>query len=142
MNQPSSQQSAISIGVISLITFFTILLLTSFSILILSGANTDSNLARRTADSVTQYYAADSKAEMRLQQLHEIYLETPENDLQDALTAAGFTPEISDTYDGLLVHYDEPISEQKMLSVTIGLPSNGDSAPQRLSWQTVTFLNL
>ncbi len=142
MNEPVRQQSAISIGIISLITFFTVLLLTSFSVLILSSAQTDSELSVRTADSVTQYYAADSRAEQRLQQLYTIFLNTPQTDLESALTEAGFTPEVSETYDGLLVHYDEPISGQKMLSITIGLPSEEGASFERLSWQAVTLLTL
>ncbi len=142
MKGAARSQSAISIGVISLITFFTVLLLTAFSILILSGANTDSNLANRTADSVTQYYRADSRAEERLQELHTIYLQTPQQDLQTVLTQAGFTPEESEEYNGLLVHYEESINDQKILSVTIGLPSNEQLSLQRIEWQTQTLLIL
>ncbi len=142
MNQAKGQQSAISIGVISLITFFTVLLLTSFSILILSGANSDANLATRTADSVTEYYAADSRAEVRLQELHRLYLDTPQAELVTVLTEAGFSPEESPDYDGLLVHYEESINEQKILSVTIGLSNDGEPDLQRLRWQAETLLIL
>lgn len=60
----SSNRSGIGNGSAFLIVIFSVLCLAVFALLTVSSAKAEQNLARRTADSVTAYYQADSTAEV------------------------------------------------------------------------------
>ncbi len=128
----------IATGIVSLIMFFTVLVLTSFSFLILSGANSDSLLSERTAESVSDYYSADSTAENMLAALHTLYKESPPEERDQIISNAGYTV-LSENYEGTVYSYIVPITDKKELQIKIGI---SDSAPypiERLAWQTVAI---
>ena len=53
---------SVFIGVSSLLVIFIVLCLTTFAALSLTSANADLKMARRAAQTVSEYYAADSRA--------------------------------------------------------------------------------
>ncbi len=158
----------IATGIVSLITFFTILILTVFSFLILSGARSDSALSERTAQSVSAYYSADVAAEAKLEELYNIASASPTN-IEAELEAAGFTivkPQTDEAAgneaveneaveneevmvadvattptvsDRIVVSYTVPINDLKELYVEIGVLRTAPYSIERLSWQTVAI---
>ncbi len=140
MRKARSNRPIIATGVISLITFFSILLLTSFSFLILSSANTDSELAEKTALSVSEHFAADNFAEQKLVSLSEIVNANTGEELLTALSVGGFLVVEDLSFEGMVVEYSVPINDKKMLYVKIGIDS--DNTLHRLSWQTQPLLLL
>ncbi len=130
------RKNVVATGVISLITFFTVLLLTSLSFLILSTARTDSELAVKTAEAVTQHYTADREAEVTLFELHSWYRESG-GLTAEQLKDKGFTLLTDEEFDGVVVEYTVPINDKKDLYIKVGFPTGKDSV-ERLSWKAVS----
>ncbi len=133
----NKKNSAVSVGIVSLITFFTILLLTSFSILILSSARTDQRLTQMTADAIVKQYEGDAQAEQLLFELYEICEITPYEDLEDALFNTSYIVVEDDSFDGKIVEYKSFVDENKYYYVKIGVPEDMSEGLSRLSWQLV-----
>jgi hypothetical protein len=91
---------AISIGIVSLITVFTILLLAVFSVLSLSGSRSDSVLSDRAARAVSDYYLAEAQAEQKLLELSSIASNDTGTPLRERLEAAGFEISVDTPYPG------------------------------------------
>lgn len=70
--QPRTRRSAagIHVGIASIVMLFAVLCLTIFSVLALMTARNEYSLAEKSAQSITAYYAADSKAVALLDQLN------------------------------------------------------------------------
>jgi len=66
---------AISAGSATLVMIFCVLCLTIFASLTLIGAKNEMSLAKKFASSVSEYYAADTKAEQKLQQAQNMLSE-------------------------------------------------------------------
>ncbi len=131
----TKSKPVISTGIVSLISFFSILLLATLTVLMLSSARADSTLSDKAAVAVTEYYLADSMAEQTLADIQVLRLQG--GDLASALTQNGFTLLESTSKDQLLLSYTIPINDQKQLYVEIGVPIDQNEAIQRLRWQTV-----
>ena len=84
------------IGVSSLLIIFSVLCLTVFAILSVSTASAGSRLSEKAAQSVTDYYAADSRAEKTIAALRSG--EIPEGVSADGNTYS-FTCPASDTLE-------------------------------------------
>ncbi len=130
--------SLVSVGVVSLITFFTIMLLTSFAMLIIMGARSDLLLSEKTSASISGYYEANNIAEEKLAEIHTIYLNSDENTLEDMINNAGFNAVIEDDLP-MQVEYSVEIDEDKYLQVQIELPLNPNDEIKRLKWQSVNY---
>ncbi len=129
------KQPVISIGVLSLITIFTVLLITSFAMLIFLSAQKDMTLSELTAKTVTAYYNADLTAEENFAKVDELWQTTTSSfDLENKIINEGFHILQGAEYDGMLVYYDIPISDKKYLHVEIGIPENKNEL-DRLSWR-------
>ena len=100
----------ISIGSATLVMLYAVLCLTIFSVMALVTANQEWKLAQKSADAVTAYYAADSRAA-------EVY-----NDLRAACSATLDGVEI----DGVTLSeqnnrltYEVPVDEMQTLQVEL-----------------------
>ncbi len=124
-----------TVGITSLITFFTILILASFSLLIVSTATNDAQLSQNTSKSVSEYYIADSLAEEKLALLDSIY-KTYKNqeDFIENLNENGFyLTQDTQGYD-IVIEYSIQINPAKILQVEIGFINDSF---EKLSWQTI-----
>ncbi|HHT24371.1 MAG TPA: hypothetical protein GXZ76_02475 [Clostridiaceae bacterium] len=125
----------VSLGIVSLITVFTILLLAVFSVLSLSGSRSDSVLSDRAAHAVSDYYAAEAQAEQRLQELSAIAASDAEAPLSERLEAAGFEIAVDTSYPGTVVVYDTTIDDRRVLRAEVGIGEQGEV--ERLYRQTI-----
>lgn len=109
------QRVGLGVGGSSLLMVFIIVCLTTFATLSLLSANSDYKLSAKTAQSVSDYYAADGRATERLQQI-------------DALILSGQAEEIvrlglaEQTIDGYT--YSEAINNSQSLQVTLRMQNN------------------
>ena len=62
-NKKNSSASIPTVGGSSLLVIFAVLCLTVFALLSMSTVKGDTNLSSKSAESITNYYAADTKAE-------------------------------------------------------------------------------
>ncbi len=127
---------AISIGIVSLITVFTILLLAVFSVLSLSGSRSDSVLSDRAARAVSDYYLAEAQAEQKLLELSSIASNDTGTPLRERLEAAGFKISVDTPYPGTVVVYDTPIDDRRVLRIEVGIGEQGKV--ERLYRQTIS----
>ncbi len=134
MNETNDKRFSINPGILSLITFFTVLLLTVFAVLVVSSARSDMNLTQKAADSVTQHYAADNLAEEKLAQLYNIWQENSGDDLYAELEANKFTVLEGESEEGITVEYAVPIVGERNLYAKILI--NEDGTLKRLEWRT------
>lgn len=117
------QRVGLGVGGSSLLMVFIIVCLTTFATLSLLSANSDYKLSAKTAQSVSDYYAADGRATERLQQI-------------DALILSGQAEEIvrlglaEQTIDGYT--YSEAINNSQSLQVTLRMQNNRCTVA---SWQ-------
>lgn len=142
----------ISVGSSSILAIFVVLCLTTFATLSLVSARADYKLTQKTAQSTSEYYAADTKAEELLQQLHQALLHTDAWREQLSLIDASITYE--KVSDGYIFRYDIPVNDHKTLHVELIAAVEPDGSPaselRRLrwkvqpeqSWQDETQINL
>lgn len=114
------------LGITSVLTVFVALCVTIFAALSFFSARVDRNLTEKTAESVTEYYAADSKAMQTVAALSSA--------LQNG-TALPQEFTRSDTAGETLYTADFPIRENRTLHIELA-QENG--ALVRRAWQTVT----
>lgn len=126
----------VSIGIVSLITVFTILLFAVFSVLSLSGSRSDSVLSDRAACAVSDYYAAEARAEQRLSELSAIAASDTETPLWERLEEAGFGISVDTSYPGTVVVFDTPIDDLRVLRAEVGIGEQGKV--ERLYRQTIS----
>ncbi len=105
-----------ALGGISLLVVFAVLCLTVFALLTLTTVQADSRLGDSSLQAVTDYYAADCKAQKIL-----------------ALLRAGEMPE-GVTKEGDYYQYTCPVSENQNLEVSVSL--EGDTY-EILYWRAV-----
>ncbi len=133
----TNRHSSTSLGITSLITFFTVLVLVSFSLLVTTTARNDTELSNRAADSVTQYYAADLLAEEKLAELHNLILSNSAEDIEEVLAMNEFNVVEVNEIDEIIVEYTVPVNDIKVLQVKIGVNLNQPDILTRYSWQTI-----
>lgn len=107
-----------TVGASSLLVIFAVLCLTVFTLLALSTAQASGRLARRSAQAVEDYYAADCAAEALLARLRAG--ETP--------------PEV--TVQEEVCTYACPITDNQVLEVAVRLEEDGGYTVLR--WQAVS----
>ncbi len=139
----NKKQSVISLGIVSLVTVFAVLLLTSFSILILSNSSQDNNLSQKTAQAITDYYSADSSAEVIISEVDMIRQSNnfaDKQQLSDAISSEGYNIYNGteyENYNGAVILIEQPIDENKYLSVIVGFGIDKNTVVERFVWQTV-----
>ncbi len=141
----NKRQSVISLGVVSLVTVFAILLLTSFSILILSNSTSDSYLSQKTSKSVSDYYAAESSAEIVIANIDKIRQTNTFNDLFELKTLIeneGYkiSSEIQfEDYNGVVVEFEQTVDDNKYIKIAVGFGIDKNEDVDRFIWQTVAI---
>ena len=119
------QKAGLGVGGSSLLMVFIIVCLTTFATLSLVSANADDKLSIKTAETISAYYDADSRAVERLQAI-------------DALLASGQAEQITAqelaeaTETGYA--FTESISDRQSLAVTLTVRSQGCTVA---SWRVV-----
>lgn len=135
------------IGGPSLIMAFILMCLTIFACISFMAANRDYKLSQKTAESLTQYYAADSKAEEILAEIdislsNNEAIENIESNLKDYNTI------VTKDGDRINISYAVPIKDEMELEVTARFT---DGKIEILGWKVVnnsviedtpTFLDL
>lgn len=119
------------IGVSSLLVIFIVLCLTTFAALSLASANADLKMARRAAQAVSDYYAADSRAVELLVQADAAVEADPVRP-----QAAGVT--FQRRGRALVASYAVPISDAQELRVEVRYPGPGDTRHEILQWQAAS----
>lgn len=132
------KRPVVSIGIVSLITVFSILILAVFSVLSLSGSQSDNVLSDTAARAVSNYYAAEAQAEQRLQELSIIVAVDAKIPLSERLEAAGFEIVADTSYPGTVVVYNTPVDDRRILCTTVGISEQGEV--ERLYRQTTISL--
>ncbi len=110
-----------AVGGVSLLVIFAVLCLTVFSLLSLTTVRADSRLSETSAKAVSDYYAADLKAQTILAQLRS-------GEMPDGVKVKG------NRYT-----YTCPISENQELSVVLRLDGDHFSI---LRWQEISNRNV
>lgn len=129
------KRPVVSIGIVSLITVFSILILAVFSVLSLSGSRSDNELSVTAAHAVSNYYAAEAQAEQKLQELSVIATDDTGIPLWDRLEAAGFEIEKDTYYHGTIMVYNTPVDDRRMICTKVRIGKQG--VPERLYRQTI-----
>ena len=106
-----------AIGSSALLVIFAVLCLTVFALLGLSTAQKGQRLSQISAQAVSDYYAADAKAEEILAQLR-----------------SGTVPESVHTEDGEIFTYQCAVTEKQELQVTVRLTNGSWDV---LQWQVI-----
>ena len=108
-----------SVGAVSLLTVFCVLCLVIFAVLSVSTAQSQRALSRACAESVEEYYEAQSRAE----------------ELLARLRSGEIPPEVA--REGTLYGFSCPISEQQSLQVQVQLEG---AEYHIVRWQAVSTL--
>ena len=128
MKKKSKQSSPnINVGSTSIVMVFSVLCLTVFAVLSYITARNELDLARRSADSVTAYYAADSAAV-------DVYNALISGDCVrqgDTITAAGTEIFACEGIYGGELCYSVPIDDMQELYVEL---SGEDSGYRIIAW--------
>lgn len=117
MKDSKKSYSIVSTGTSSLLVIFVVLCLTVLAALSLSSAKADYDLSRKLADKELAYYTACAQAEEICAQLSE-----------------GRTPDADISVSGNIVHFEIPVDENRLLSVS--LKTQGTSY-DITEWKTV-----
>lgn len=119
------------IGTVTLLTVLLILCFTLFSVLALSSAQADRRLTEKNAEMTKAYYLADSRGEETLAALAA--LENPTADQALAAIDPAYSPQITETEDGLLAELQIPVGETQILSIALVL----EETPTVRAWQVL-----
>ena len=109
------QRVGLGVGGSSLLMVFIIVCLTTFATLSLLSANSDYKLSTKTAQSVSDYYAADGRATERLQQIDALIL----SGQAEEIVRLGLAEQTADGYT-----YSEAINSSQTLQVTLRMQNN------------------
>lgn len=106
----------IGVGSVSLILLFSVLCLTVFALLTLYVSKSDSELAKKLADSTTAYYEADTRAERVLAELEPLITQGKRPELIDGVA-------ISYSDSDSVFSYICPLDQRRGLAVTVSFGS-------------------
>lgn len=117
--QSERKSSGINIGSASIIMVFAVLCLTVFAVLSFITANSEYKLAVKSANSVKDYYAADTAASEVVASISTMADATNGSftEMSKQLTKAGF--ETENTTSGLVISFKEKVSDTQDLSVNV-----------------------
>lgn len=125
--------TGLPIGGPTLLMVFVILCINIFAVISYMSALRDYNLSEKSAEMITKYYEADTKATNVLSDIaYDIKLNTVyENKYKDINDFA-----ILDEVDTLKVKYKVPIKKDIVLSVVVEFPKNS-SKYRVLEWKMI-----
>jgi hypothetical protein len=134
MSAKKGGRSAIGVGIATLVTIMVAVLLTTFSVLTLVTASADLRLSYKTVESTTNYYAADSAAELWLGDL-DAFLAESENPTELDLSSAGYTVSTNDE-GRVVVSQEFPIDTTRVLVLEVAVEPGGTL--DILKWQSTS----
>jgi hypothetical protein len=122
------------VGILTVLVVLVVLLLCSFAIMSLLSANADARLTYKAKQSVSDYYAADAKAERIVAGIDAAL--RAGGDTQNALAALG----VSTTYSGdsARFSFEVAVGDGRTLHVELKAPLLGGRIAgtlSRLRWQ-------
>ncbi|MCL2756744.1 MAG: hypothetical protein FWD43_01525 [Coriobacteriia bacterium] len=128
-------RSALGIGVTTLVTVLVVMLLAAFSVLSLASARSDMRLSSMSAQSVSDYYAADSEATMWYSALDSLLARSASQstDWDRVLRNAGYSVQRASD-GGIQVRETFAMGPYRELVVTVAIAENG--TPMIRQWQT------
>ena len=149
MNQKKQFSPGMNVGSSSILVTFVLLCLVTFAALSFVSANADHNLAVKTGERIQAYYAGDSAAEINLAnidgQLNMYAADTDEdeyyNGIEDLFSDNNLYS-VSNENGDVLIHYEIPVSDTQMLSVTLKAmypETNNNKAFEIREWQNYTI---
>ncbi len=126
-------------GGISILAIFVVLCLTTLAALSLVSAQADYSLAERTINASAQYYKADARAQERLAEI----VTQAQKDAEWEATLRNGGYEVTPSSGGVVVRFEEPISDIKYLFIEIKLALDAGGRPNGewsiLNWQSRIF---
>lgn len=128
-------RSKVNIGAASLVLIFIVLCLGAFGLLSLSSAQGDLKLAGRAAQSVAQYYEADSKGQQWVRSMDAVLREEMRPDRDSGSSSDAVKSRLGEVYHqdtGLLVA-DIPMDQGQALHIELALVC-GAARYQVRSW--------
>ncbi len=123
-----TSSAGMNVGSTSIVMIFAVLCLTVFAVLSLATANTEKTLAEKSAQAVTDYYAADCRA---VDRYHALAQSLSEGNCDFAALDMEVTP----TGGFRTITYTEPVDDSQQLLVTL---SEQNGTLTILTWQVVT----
>ncbi len=132
-----------NVGSASLVLIFAILCLTLFATLTLLCAKNEMNLTNKYSESVTQYYAADSKAEENLQIIQEIFSSANKTNADKTSYIITQCKKYNFTYvqknNKIYITFNENINAQQVLHVTVKVNSIIDNEFEIIQWKKINI---
>lgn len=135
VEQNDRKSSGINIGSASIIMVFSVLCLTVFAVLTFLTANSEYKLAVRSADSVKNYYAADTAACEKVAELQNAAKLGDGSFMALANAAEALGMKTNNTEDGLIFEFVQPIDEKQELSIMLNYTG---SDVETIKWKVVS----
>lgn len=144
MKRKERGQSVIHTGTTSLVMIFAVLALMTFALLSYSSASAQWRLARKMAERMECYYAAEEQAAERLEVL-DTWLkglalagtEASEQEFSQLLFGLPETMRDMEWQDGL-IYWQIPVGERQQLEVKVEPAKEKEGACWRLLWWKLT----
>ena len=135
-------------GISWILVIFILLCLVTFGVLSMVSANSDYQLSKKTADRVTAYYEACSRAQGVLEQIDDTLAGSFLDGAcpQSALEKLAENQELTESHslsvkDENTISFSEILSDTQALEVTleaVQTPENGEPFYRITGWQVVT----
>ena len=130
-----------NIGSASLVLIFAVLCLTLFATLTLLSAKNEMNLTNKYSESVTQYYAADNKAEENLLIIQDVLSSASKTNADMPAYIKNQCKKYNFTYvqknNKIYITFNENINTQQVLHVTVKVNSINDKKFEIIQWKKI-----
>lgn len=137
-----------SAGISLILLVFILLCLLTFAVLSLTSANADLRLSKKTAERISEYYAAESAAGRILKDIDGLLLEQYNNSRDRGEYEAHFLEEAAGwdsfraerTRDGVRIYVTQNIGDEELLEVELAVcypEEEGGSLYRIESWKSV-----
>lgn len=130
-----------NVGSASLVLIFTILCLMLFATLTLISAKNELNLTKKYAQSVTLYYAADSRAQEKMQYIEDIILSAGKISSNKAAFIQAQCKKNNFTYtrkdNKIYIIFNEDINAAQSLQVVVKVTSIKDKKYEIIQWKKI-----
>lgn len=148
MNEKKTFSSGMNVGSSSILVTFVLLCLVTFAALSFVSAKADYNLAVQTAERITNYYSADTSAEVYLANIDSLLSKLADESDKDTYynNIEGVFSD-NDIYsviksgDDTFIHYEMKVSDSQCLNVTVKVlypEDDSDSTFCITQWENVT----
>ena len=139
---------SMNVGISWILVIFILLCLVTFGVLSMVSANSDYQMSKKTADRVTAFYEASSRAQDVLKQIdQELAASFSDGSFpQSALAKLAKDQELADSHSLSVskentISFSETLSDTQALSVsleTVQAPAQGEQLYRITCWQVVS----